>query len=122
MDLLRTDGIRGQRNGGCEREDPNCLGKSSESTEDVLNKSEVNQAYKFFGRSARALPRPLARCTRRGPFFVWIWSQDVGNATLRKKAGDRIRIMAGGGIREYNVRTLALKMGVREVHTSSPPR
>ncbi len=51
MDLLRTDGICGLRNGGCEREDLNCLGKSSESTEDVLNKSEVNQAYKFLARS-----------------------------------------------------------------------
>jgi copper homeostasis protein len=39
-------------------------------------------------------------------------------AQLRKKAGDRIGIMAGGGIRASNVRTLALKTGVREVHTS----
>ncbi|HEY2469162.1 MAG TPA: copper homeostasis protein CutC [Terracidiphilus sp.] len=39
-------------------------------------------------------------------------------AELRKKAGDRIGIMAGGGIRASNVRILALKTGVREVHTS----
>lgn len=39
-------------------------------------------------------------------------------AQLHKKAGDRIGIMAGGGIRASNVRTLALKTGVREVHTS----
>ena len=39
-------------------------------------------------------------------------------AQLRKQAGDRIRIMAGGGIRESNVRAVALKTGVREVHTS----
>ena len=39
-------------------------------------------------------------------------------AQLRKRAGDRIGIMAGGGIRASNVRTLALKTGVNEVHTS----
>lgn len=39
-------------------------------------------------------------------------------AQLRQKAGDRIGIMAGGGIRASNVRILALKTGVREVHTS----
>lgn len=39
-------------------------------------------------------------------------------AQLRKKAGDRINIMAGGGIRSSNVRTLALKTGVCEVHSS----
>jgi copper homeostasis protein len=39
-------------------------------------------------------------------------------AQLQKKAGNRIRIMAGGGIRASNVRTVALKTGVREVHTS----
>jgi len=37
---------------------------------------------------------------------------------LYKRAGSRIAIMAGGGIRASNVRTLALKTGVREVHTS----
>lgn len=39
-------------------------------------------------------------------------------AQLQKKAGDRIRIMAGGGIRATNVHALALKTGVAEVHTS----
>lgn len=39
-------------------------------------------------------------------------------AQLRKKAGERIAIMAGGGIRASNIRPLALKTGVREVHTS----
>ncbi|MGA8085935.1 MAG: copper homeostasis protein CutC [Terracidiphilus sp.] len=39
-------------------------------------------------------------------------------AQLHKKAGDRIGIMAGGGIRASNVRTVALMTGVREVHTS----
>jgi copper homeostasis protein len=39
-------------------------------------------------------------------------------AQLLKKAGDRIGIMAGGGIRASNVRTVALMTGVREVHTS----
>ncbi len=37
---------------------------------------------------------------------------------LRKRAGDRIRIMAGGGIRASNVRTVALTTGVHEIHTS----
>ena len=39
-------------------------------------------------------------------------------AALQQKAGDRIRIMAGGGIRISNVRNLALRTRVREVHTS----
>lgn len=39
-------------------------------------------------------------------------------AHLQKKADGRISIMAGGGIRASNVRTLMLKTGVREVHTS----
>ena len=39
-------------------------------------------------------------------------------AELHKKAAGRIRIMPGGGIRASNVRTLALKTGVLEVHTS----
>lgn len=39
-------------------------------------------------------------------------------AELQKKAGDRIRIMAGGGIRASNLRTVALTTGVHEIHTS----
>ena len=39
-------------------------------------------------------------------------------ARLQSRAGGRIGIMAGGGIRASNVRTLALKTGVREVHSS----
>jgi copper homeostasis protein len=39
-------------------------------------------------------------------------------AELQKRAGDRIRIMAGGGIRASNVRTVALTTGVHEIHTS----
>lgn len=39
-------------------------------------------------------------------------------AQLRRKAGDRISIMAGGGIRVSNLRAIALRTGVREVHTS----
>lgn len=39
-------------------------------------------------------------------------------AQLQKRAGNRIGIMAGGGIRASNVRTLALKTGIHEVHTS----
>jgi len=39
-------------------------------------------------------------------------------AELHQKAGDRIRIMAGGGIRASNVTAITLKTGVGEVHTS----
>lgn len=39
-------------------------------------------------------------------------------AALRRRAGDRIRIMAGGGIRISNVRNVAMRTGIREVHTS----
>jgi copper homeostasis protein len=37
---------------------------------------------------------------------------------LHEQAGDRIRIMAGGGIRESNVRKLVERTGIRDVHTS----
>lgn len=37
---------------------------------------------------------------------------------LQRQAGGRIRIMAGGAIRESNVRALLQRTGVREVHTS----
>ncbi len=39
-------------------------------------------------------------------------------AQLQRSAGDRIKIMAGGGIRASNVRAVALKTSVREIHTS----
>jgi copper homeostasis protein len=39
-------------------------------------------------------------------------------ALLQKKSANRIRIMAGGGIRVSNVRTIALQTGVREIHSS----
>ena len=39
-------------------------------------------------------------------------------ARLRQAADGRIRIMAGGGIRTSNVKSLALRTGIREVHTS----
>jgi copper homeostasis protein len=39
-------------------------------------------------------------------------------AALQQQAGQRIRIMAGGGIRASNVRTIALHTGISEVHTS----
>jgi len=42
----------------------------------------------------------------------------AGLARLRKNAGNRISIMAGGGIRAANVRTIVQKTGVHEVHTS----
>jgi copper homeostasis protein len=39
-------------------------------------------------------------------------------AVLHQQAGDRIRIMAGGGIRLSNLRNVALRTGIREFHTS----
>jgi copper homeostasis protein len=39
-------------------------------------------------------------------------------AALQQKAGQRTRIMAGGGIRTSNVRNIVLHTGVRDVHTS----
>jgi copper homeostasis protein len=39
-------------------------------------------------------------------------------ASLQRRALDRIRIMAGGGIRISNVRLIVLRTGIREVHTS----
>jgi copper homeostasis protein len=39
-------------------------------------------------------------------------------AGLQRRAGNRIRIMAGGGIRIGNVRAIVLRTGIREVHTS----
>jgi copper homeostasis protein len=39
-------------------------------------------------------------------------------ARLRKKAGDRISVMAGGGIRAENVQAIVQKTGVREIHTA----
>ena len=37
-------------------------------------------------------------------------------ATLVRKAGSRVAVMAGGGVREENVRSLVSVTGVREVH------
>jgi copper homeostasis protein len=39
-------------------------------------------------------------------------------AGLQQRAAGRIRIMAGGGIRIGNVRKIALRTGIRDVHTS----
>ncbi len=39
-------------------------------------------------------------------------------AGLQQRAAGRIRIMAGGGIRIGNVRKIALRSGIRDVHTS----
>lgn len=39
-------------------------------------------------------------------------------AALRRAAGDRLRIMAGGGVRERNVKKIVQGTGVRDVHTS----
>jgi copper homeostasis protein len=39
-------------------------------------------------------------------------------ARLQKKAGNRIAIMAGGGIRVSNLRAIVLQTGVSEVHSS----
>jgi copper homeostasis protein len=39
-------------------------------------------------------------------------------AHLRQRAANRIRIMAGGGLRVANVRDVVMHTGIREVHTS----
>jgi copper homeostasis protein len=39
-------------------------------------------------------------------------------ARLQERAGNQIRIMAGGGIRTWNVQQLALRTRVREIHSS----
>jgi copper homeostasis protein len=39
-------------------------------------------------------------------------------ARLQQRASDRIRIMAGGGLRVSNIRDVVLRTGVRDVHTS----
>jgi len=39
-------------------------------------------------------------------------------ARLRELAGDRIRIMAGGGVRSSNVAQLVQRTGIRDVHSS----
>jgi copper homeostasis protein len=39
-------------------------------------------------------------------------------ASLQRRAANRMRIMAGGGIRVSNVRLVARRTGIREVHTS----
>ncbi|MFC0505428.1 copper homeostasis protein CutC [Micromonospora costi] len=41
-------------------------------------------------------------------------------ATLRRRAGDRLRIIAGGGIRSHNVRQVLAETGAREVHLRAP--
>lgn len=38
-------------------------------------------------------------------------------ASLREQGGNRIGILAGGGIREHNVRDVVARSGVNEVHT-----
>ena len=43
-------------------------------------------------------------------------------AQLREAAGDRIRVMAGAGLRETNARAFVQRTGVREVHTSLRPK
>ncbi|HKO12805.1 MAG TPA: copper homeostasis protein CutC [Acidobacteriaceae bacterium] len=42
-------------------------------------------------------------------------------AQLVRQAGDRIRLMAGGGVRAGNVRSLVETTGVRDVHSSLMP-
>jgi len=42
-------------------------------------------------------------------------------ARLKRQAGERIRVMAGGGVRAGNVRSLVETTGVRDVHSSLMP-
>ncbi|MEU6204026.1 copper homeostasis protein CutC [Micromonospora musae] len=39
---------------------------------------------------------------------------------LRQRAGDRLRVIAGGGIRSHNVRQVLAETGAREVHLRAP--
>ena len=39
-------------------------------------------------------------------------------AGLQQRAGDRVRVMAGGGIRISNVREIVVRTGVKAIHTS----
>ena len=41
-------------------------------------------------------------------------------AALAQQAGDRLRVIAGGGIRAHNVRQVLTQTGVREVHLRAP--
>ncbi|TDC37833.1 copper homeostasis protein CutC [Micromonospora sp. 15K316] len=41
-------------------------------------------------------------------------------AELRQRAGDRLRVIAGGGIRSHNVRQVLAETGAREVHLRAP--
>lgn len=43
-------------------------------------------------------------------------------AALRDRAGDRLRIIAAGGIRAHNVREVLARTGAREVHLRAPLR
>jgi copper homeostasis protein len=43
-------------------------------------------------------------------------------AALRRQAGDRLRVVAAGGIRSHNVRTVLAETGAREVHLRAPVR
>ncbi|MFE9204307.1 copper homeostasis protein CutC [Micromonospora sp. NPDC007230] len=43
-------------------------------------------------------------------------------AALRQRAGDRLRVIAGGGIRSHNVRQVLAETGAREVHLRAPVR
>lgn len=43
-------------------------------------------------------------------------------AALRQRAGDRLRVIAAGGIRSHNVRQVLAGTGVREVHLRAPVR
>jgi copper homeostasis protein len=41
-------------------------------------------------------------------------------ASLRRRAGDRLQVMAGGGIREHNVARVLAETGVSAVHLRAP--
>ncbi|GAA2374803.1 copper homeostasis protein CutC [Catellatospora methionotrophica] len=43
-------------------------------------------------------------------------------AALRERAGDRLRIVAAGGIRSHNIRRVLAETGAQEVHLRAPVR
>lgn len=80
-----------------------------------------HRAFDFVADMERALEDVIATGADRVLTSGGEVDADRGLARLsqlRRQAGNRIAIMAGGGIRESNVRVLVERTGVREVHTS----
>ena len=83
--------------------------------------------HKAFDRTAnleRALEDVIACGADRVLTSGGVQDAEAGTeriARLVRQAGDRIRVMAGGGVRASNVRALVGTTGVRDVHSSLLP-